>query len=452
MSGTPAALFGTDGVRGTANTYPMTADMALRIGAAVGQHFRRDAKGVHRVVIGKDTRLSGYMFENALTAGLTSTGMSVLLLGPVPTPAVGLLTRSMRADLGVMISASHNPAHDNGIKFFGPDGFKLSDAVEAEIEALVADGVAPAPAAEIGRAKRIDDSRYRYIERVKSSFPRQMRLDGLKVVIDCANGAAHHVAPMALWELGAEVIPVGVSPNGLNINKDCGSTQPQMAAETVVAHGADVGICLDGDADRVILIDEQGQVGDGDQFMALMAARWAEEGRLRGDALVATVMSNLGLEHFLADRGVRLERTAVGDRYVVERMREGGFNLGGEQSGHIVMTDHATTGDGLMAGLQFLAEMLRSAKPASELMHQFEKVPQLLKNVKFSKGQAPLEDASVLAAIAAAEADLAGGGRLLIRKSGTEPLVRVMAEHEDAALMERSVDKVVDAVQAAVGG
>jgi phosphoglucosamine mutase len=443
-------LFGTDGVRGTANTYPMTAEMALRIGAAVGQYFRRDNKGVHRVVIGKDTRLSGYMFENALTAGLTSTGMNVLLLGPVPTPAVGLLTRSMRADLGVMISASHNPAHDNGIKFFGPDGFKLSDQAEAEIEALVQEGVEPTTAAEIGRAKRIDDSRFRYIERVKSSFPRQMRLDGLKVVIDCANGAAHRVAPETLWELGAEVIEIGVSPNGFNINENCGSTHPERAAAAVVEHGAHVGICLDGDADRVILIDETGKVGDGDQFMALMASRWAAEDRLANGALVATVMSNLGLEHFLQGKGLRLERTSVGDRYVVERMREGGFNLGGEQSGHIVMTDHATTGDGLMAGLQFLAEMIRSEKTSSELLNNFEPVPQLLKNVRFSAGQVPLEDAQVQGAIAQAEADLAGQGRLLIRKSGTEPLVRVMAEHEDAQLMERAVDSVVDAVTAAV--
>ncbi|GAA6174900.1 phosphoglucosamine mutase [Sulfitobacter pacificus] len=447
-----SSLFGTDGVRGTANIHPMTPEMALRIGAAVGRYFRNDGSAVHRVVIGKDTRLSGYMFENALTAGLTSTGMNVLLLGPVPTPAVGLLTRSMRADLGVMISASHNPAHDNGIKFFGPDGFKLSDEVEDDIEALVASGVDLAPAEEIGRAKRIDDSRFRYIERVKSSFPRRMRLDGLKVVIDCANGAAHHVAPMTLWELGADVIPVGVAPNGLNINEGCGSTHPQSAAEMVVAHGAHVGICLDGDADRVILIDEKGQVGDGDQFMALMAARWAEEDRLKGRALVATVMSNLGLENFLNGRGLRLERTSVGDRYVVERMRQGGFNLGGEQSGHIVMTDHATTGDGLMAGLQFLAEMVRSERPASELLHQFEQVPQLLKNVRFEAGQQPLDAAQVQAAIKQAEADLSGGGRLLIRKSGTEPLVRVMAEHEDATLMERSVDSVVAAVTEAVGG
>jgi phosphoglucosamine mutase len=443
-------LFGTDGVRGTANIYPMTAEIALRIGAAVGQYFRRERAGVHRVVIGKDTRLSGYMFENALTAGLTSTGMNVLLLGPLPTPAVGLLTRSMRADLGVMISASHNPAHDNGIKFFGPNGFKLSDEVEAEIEALVKSGVETVGASEIGRAKRIDDSRYRYIERVKTSFPRQMRLDGLKVVLDCANGAAHRVAPMALWELGAEVIPMGVTPNGCNINDACGSTHPEAAAARVIAEGADVGLCLDGDADRVILIDEKGQIGDGDQFMALMALRWAAERRLKGGALVATVMSNLGLERLLEDNGLRLERTNVGDRYVVERMRQGGFNLGGEQSGHIVMTDHATTGDGLMAGLQFLAELLRADKPASELLNQFEPVPQLLRNVRFAAGQAPLETAHVQHVIAQAEADLAGKGRFLIRKSGTEPLVRVMAEHEDAGLMETSVASVVAAVEAAV--
>ncbi|MDW3222875.1 MAG: phosphoglucosamine mutase [Paracoccaceae bacterium] len=443
-------LFGTDGVRGTANIHPMTADMALQIGAAVGRYFSRDRSSVHRVVIGKDTRLSGYMFENALTAGLTSTGMNVLLLGPVPTPAVGLLTRSMRADLGVMISASHNPAEDNGIKFFGPDGFKLSDQMEADIEGLIATGVAPIEAKHIGRAKRIDDGRFRYIERVKSSFPRQMRLDGLKVVVDCANGAAYRVAPEALWELGATVIPVGVGPNGQNINKGCGSTHPQLAAETVVAHGADVAICLDGDADRVILLDENGKIGDGDQFMALMAERWAAEGKLANNALVATVMSNLGLEHFLAGKGVRLERTAVGDRYVVERMRSGNYNLGGEQSGHIVMSDYATTGDGLMAGLQFLAEMVRSEKPASALLHNFDAVPQILKNVRFSAGQTPLESILVKKAIAQAEADLSGAGRLLIRKSGTEPLVRVMAEHEDSVLMERAVDSVVEAVADAV--
>ncbi|AHD10581.1 phosphoglucosamine mutase [Phaeobacter gallaeciensis] len=443
-------FFGTDGVRGTANIHPMTADMALRIGAAVGRYFRRDASGVHRVVIGKDTRLSGYMFESALTAGLTSTGMNVLLLGPVPTPAVGLMTRSMRADLGVMISASHNPAADNGIKFFGPDGFKLSDTVELELEALIEAGVEPAQAQNIGRAKRIDDARFRYGERVKSSLPRDIRLDGLKVVIDCANGAAHRAAPEILWELGAEVIPVGVSPDGTNINRECGSTHPGTAAETVVAHGAHVGICLDGDADRVILIDETGKVADGDQLMALLATRWAEDGLLAGKALVSTVMSNLGLERHLAARGIGLERTAVGDRYVVERMREGGFNLGGEQSGHIVMTDYATTGDGLMAGLHFLAEMVRADRPASQLAQQFTPVPQLLKNVRFAAGQAPLDTDQVQAAIKLAEASLAGQGRLLIRKSGTEPLVRVMAECEDAKVLTQAVDSVVAAVEAAV--
>ncbi|TMV12961.1 phosphoglucosamine mutase [Arenibacterium halophilum] len=443
-------LFGTDGVRGTANVAPMTADMALRIGAAVGRYFRRDSGGVHRVVIGKDTRLSGYMFENALTAGLTSTGMNVLLLGPVPTPAVGLMTRSMRADLGVMISASHNPAQDNGIKFFGPDGFKLSDQAEAEIEALVEKGVEPAQAPNIGRAKRVDDARFRYGERVKSSLPRDLRLDGLKVVVDCANGAAHRAAPEILWELGADVIPMGISPDGTNINRGCGSTQPMAAAEMVVAQGAHVGICLDGDADRVIMIDENGAVADGDQFMALLAGRWAAEDRLAGGALVATVMSNLGLERFLESKGLRLERTAVGDRYVVERMRAGGFNLGGEQSGHIVMSDYATTGDGLMAGLHFLAEMVRSGQPASALARQFDPVPQLLRNVRYSAGQTPLEDAGVKAAIAASEADLAGTGRLLIRKSGTEPLIRVMAECTDEARLNAAVERVVGAVEQAL--
>ncbi|NDV49469.1 MULTISPECIES: phosphoglucosamine mutase [unclassified Salipiger] len=444
-------LFGTDGVRGTANMHPMTAEMALAIGAAAGRYFRREAGGTHRVVIGKDTRLSGYMFETALTAGLTSTGMNVLLLGPVPTPAVGLLTPSMRADVGIMISASHNPAHDNGIKFFGPDGFKLSDEAEAEIEALVEAGVEPAQAGNIGRAKRIDDGRFRYQERVKSSFPHGMRLDGMKVVIDCANGAAYRAAPEVLWELGAEVIPVGTHPNGLNINDQCGSTKPQTAAETVVAHGADVGICLDGDADRVILIDEKGTVADGDQIMALMAGRWAEEDRLAGGTLVATVMSNLGLERYLGDRGLTLARTKVGDRYVVEMMRARGFNLGGEQSGHIVMTDYATTGDGLMAGLQFLAEMVRTGQPASRLARNFEPVPQLLKNVRFGAGQTPLDAASVQGAIAEAEAQLSGRGRLLIRKSGTEPLIRVMAECEDEALLTQVVDGIVAEVQAAAG-
>ncbi|MBV2358275.1 phosphoglucosamine mutase [Thalassococcus sp. CAU 1522] len=443
-------LFGTDGVRGTANTFPMTAEMALMIGAAVGRYFRNEHGGVHRVVIGKDTRLSGYMFENALTAGLTSTGMNVLLLGPVPTPAVGLLTPSMRADLGIMISASHNPAQDNGIKFFGPDGFKLSDAVEAEIEALVEAGVASASPVNIGRAKRIDDGRFRYQERVKSSFPAGMRLDGMKVVVDCANGAAYRTAPEVLWELGADVVPVGVAPNGLNINQDCGSTKPRTAAEAVVAHGADVALCLDGDADRIILIDETGRVADGDQIMALMAARWAEEDRLHGGTLVATVMSNLGLERFLQGRGLRLERTGVGDRYVVEAMRRGGWNLGGEQSGHIVMTDYATTGDGLMAGLQFLAEMVRTGKRASELARNFDPVPQLLKNVRYGDGKAPLDSAPVQTAIAEVEQALNGKGRLLIRKSGTEPLIRVMAECEDETLLAQSVDRIVAEVEAAV--
>ncbi len=443
--------FGTDGVRGRANQYPMTAEMALKIGAAAGHYFRRFSDRTHRVVIGKDTRRSGYMFENALTAGLTSTGMEVLLLGPVPTPAVGLLTPSMRADFGIMISASHNPYYDNGIKFFGPDGFKLSDQAEEEIERLIDEGVSLNDADSIGRAQRIDDGVYRYVERAKTSFPSGMRLDGVKVVIDCANGAAYRAAPEVLWELGAEVIPVGVSPNGRNINENCGSTHPQSAAETVVAHGADVAMCLDGDADRIILVDETGQVADGDQLMGLMAASWAAEDRLAGNALVATVMSNLGLERFLQTKGIALERTSVGDRYVVERMRQGGFNLGGEQSGHIVMTNHSTTGDGLMAGLQFLAELVRSGKKASELANTFTPVPQLLKNVRFQKGQTPLDTSDVQMAIAAAEAKLEGNGRLLIRKSGTEPLIRVMAECEDAKLLEETVDMVVAAVQHAAG-
>jgi len=441
--------FGTDGVRGLANSYPMTAEMALKIGAAAGRYFRRDGAQTHRVVIGKDTRLSGYMFENALTAGLTSTGMNVLLLGPVPTPAVGLLTPSMRADFGIMISASHNPHHDNGIKFFGPDGFKLSDEAEEEIERLIDAGLEPAKPENIGRAKRIDDGRYRYIERVKSSFPYGTSLNGLKVVIDCANGAAYRAAPEVLWELGAEVIPVGTSPNGKNINEGCGSTKPQTAAETVVAHGADVAICLDGDADRVLIVDETGRVADGDQIMGLMASRWAADGRLAGNALVATVMSNLGLERFLSGRGIGLERTAVGDRYVVERMRSGGFNLGGEQSGHIVMTDYSTTGDGLMAGLQFLAEMVRTGRTASELSDTFEPVPQLLKNVRFQAGQTPLEMDVVKAIIADAETRLAANGRLLIRKSGTEPLIRVMAECEDDGLLNTVVDDVVGVIEKA---
>jgi phosphoglucosamine mutase len=443
-------LFGTDGVRGRANSWPMTAELALKLGAAAGRYFRRDGSAAHRVVIGKDTRLSGYMLENALTAGFCSTGMNVLLLGPVPTPAVGFLTKSMRADVGVMISASHNPHQDNGIKFFGPDGFKLSDAAEAEIEAMIEGEIAPAKPENIGRAKRIDDGRGRYEEFVKTSFPTGLRLDGLKVVVDCANGAAYRTAPEVLWELGAEVIPIGTAPNGTNINDRCGSTHTDTAAAAVVTHGAHVGIALDGDADRIMIIDEAGQVADGDQIMALLAARWAEEGRLQGGALVATVMSNLGLERFLSGRGLRLERTAVGDRYVVERMREGGFNLGGEQSGHIVMTDYATTGDGLVAGLQFLAEMVRTGRPASELTRSFETVPQMLKNVRFTAGARPLEVAAVQAVIRASEARIEGLGRILIRKSGTEPLIRVMAECEDEALLAAVVDEIVGAVEAAV--
>lgn len=442
-------LFGTDGVRGRANSHPMTAEMALRLGAAAGRYFRRKGEDRHRVVIGKDTRLSGYMLENALTAGLTSTGMNVLLLGPVPTPAVGFLTRSMRADVGIMISASHNPADDNGIKFFGPDGFKLSDEAEAEIEAIVAGDIQPAQPQNIGRAKRIDDGRGRYVEYAKTTFPPGQRLDGLKVVIDCANGAAYRAAPDVLWELGAEVIPLGVSPNGHNINDGVGSTHPQACARAVLEHGADLGISLDGDADRVMIIDEQGRVADGDQIMALLAGRWAEQGRLRGGALVATVMSNLGLERFLQGRGLRLERTAVGDRYVVERMRGAGFNLGGEQSGHIVMTDYATTGDGLIAGLQFLAALSDSGRRASDLVTQFTPVPQMLKNVRYAAGADPLAVDAVQAEIARAEARLNGSGRVLIRKSGTEPLIRVMAEAEDEIVLREVVDGIVAAVEKA---
>ncbi len=439
-------FFGTDGVRGTANTAPMTAEMALRLGAAAGRYFRRAARGANRVVIGKDTRLSGYMFENALTAGFTSTGMNVLLLGPVPTPAVGMLTPSMRADAGVMISASHNAHEDNGIKFFGPDGFKLSDADEIEIERLLEAGVEPARPENIGRARRIDDGRFRYAERVKSTLQPGQRLDGVRVVLDCAHGAAYRVAPEVLWELGAEVIAMGNNPTGTNINLDCGSTKPEAAALLVRERRADLGICLDGDADRVMIIDERGEVADGDQVMALFAADWAERDRLAKGTLVATVMSNLGLERYLTDRGLSLHRTQVGDRYVVEAMRQNGFNLGGEQSGHIVMTDHATTGDGLVAGLQFLAAMAASGKPASELAHRFDRVPQKLTNVRYAAGRAPLENAEVQTEIKAAEERLGGTGRILIRKSGTEPLIRVMAECEDEALLSEIVDSLADRI------
>jgi phosphoglucosamine mutase len=439
-------LFGTDGVRGRANDFPMTAEVAMRLGLAVGRYFRQD-KQEHRVVIGKDTRRSGYMLENALTAGLTSTGMDVFLLGPVPTPAVGLLTHSMRADLGVMISASHNPHHDNGIKFFGPDGFKLSDDAETEIERILRGNIQLCKPENIGRATRIDDARGRYVEYAKTTFPGRGRLDGLKVVIDCANGAAYKAAPDVLWELGAEVIPIGVSPNGFNINDGCGSTNTRLAAETVLQHRADMGICLDGDADRVMIIDENGVVADGDQIMGLIAARWSREGRLVGNTLVTTVMSNLGLEKFLEAKGINVRRTNVGDRYVVEAMRAGGFNLGGEQSGHIVLTDYATTGDGLIAGLQFLAAMVETGQKASELTQVFEPCPQLLINVRFDADNDPLENGAVKDAIKSAESKLKASGRLLIRKSGTEPLLRVMGECEDAALLEKAVHQVVAAVK-----
>ena len=440
--------FGTDGVRGRANTYPMTPDMALKLGAAVGSFFRKDQKE-HRVVIGKDTRRSSYMFENALASGLMSTGMDVYFLGPVPTPAVGMLTRSMRADLGVMISASHNEYRDNGIKFFGPDGFKLSDAVEQEIESLIAGDIAYADAENIGRAKRIDDGLGRYIEFAKSVFPRQKLLDGMKVVVDCANGAGYKSAPTVMWELGADVIPIGVDPNGYNINLDCGSTQPARAANAVLEHKADVGICLDGDADRVIVIDEKGQVADGDQIMGLIASEWSSAGRLAKNTLVSTVMSNMGLERYLASRDIALHRTAVGDRYVVQAMRQGGFNLGGEQSGHIVMSDYVTTGDGLMAGLQFLNAVASSGLPASRLASVFEPLPQMLKNVSYKKGSRPLEASAVKSAIEDGEARLKSTGRLLIRASGTEPVIRVMGEAEDPALLQEIIGMIAEAVEKA---
>ena len=440
-------LFGTDGVRGTANTYPMTAEAALRLATAAGQYFRHGKARVHRVVIGKDTRRSGYMIENALTAGFLSTGMDVVLLGPIPTPAVGMLTHSMRADVGVMISASHNPHHDNGIKFFGPDGYKLSDAAEAEIEALFNSGVDLCLPDNIGRANRIESATGRYVEATKATFPNGKRLDGLKIVIDCANGAAYRAAPEVLWELGAEVIPIGVRPNGYNINNGVGSTAPETAVATVLEHGADMGICLDGDADRIAIIDEKGNIADGDQIMGLIAARWAKSGVLRGGALVATVMSNLGLERWLGTQGIGLYRTDVGDRYVVDAMRRGGFNLGGEQSGHIVMSDYATTGDGLLAGLQFLAAMVEVGRPASELANVFSPCPQALKNVRYEVNKTPLETVTVQAAIKDAEASLLGKGRLLIRKSGTEPLIRVMVEAEDQALLLQVIEDVAQAVR-----
>ena len=442
--------FGTDGIRGQANSHPMTAEVALRVGLAAGKLFRRNHGRRHLVVIGKDTRLSGYMIEPALVAGFTSMGMDVRLFGPLPTPAVAMMTRSMRADLGVMISASHNAYTDNGIKLFGPDGYKLSDKRELEIEAHMDEGlqeglVAPA---DLGRVRRVDDAQARYVEIAKASFPRQLNLNGLRVVIDCANGAAYKVAPEVLYELGAEVIKVGVDPNGCNINADCGSTHPETLAEAVKRYRADIGIALDGDADRVIICDEKGQVVDGDQIMALVALDWAKRGMLKGGGVVATVMSNLGLERLLNSHDLSLERTKVGDRYVMERMREGGFNLGGEQSGHIILHDHATTGDGLMSALQVLAVLVESGKPMSELARQFETVPQKLENVRYTSGK-PLETAGVKAAIADAEARLAGVGRLLVRPSGTEKLIRVMAEGDDARLVKSVVADVAAAVKAA---
>ena len=441
------SLFGTDGVRGRANSEPMTADIAMRIGMAAGQVFSRGGHR-HRVVVGKDTRLSGYMIEQALTAGFLSVGMDVLLLGPLPTPAVGFLTRSMRADVGVMVSASHNPYEDNGIKLFGPDGFKLSDVVEAAIQELVLspDRLQLASASAIGRAKRLDDSDGRYIEAVKASAARGLDLSGLRIVVDCANGAAYKVAPTVLWELGAEVIPLAVSPDGFNINRDCGSTHPALLQERVVMHGADLGIALDGDADRVVLACEKGRLIDGDQLMAVIADQWQRDGRLTGGGVVATVMSNLGLERYLGARNLGLARTQVGDRYVLERMRADGFNLGGEQSGHIIMTDHATTGDGLMAALQALAALIKSGKPASETFRAFDPVPQLLKNVRVGDADAAMAAPSTIAAIAAAEARLGGSGRVLVRKSGTEPLVRVMAEGDDSDLVRSVVDQIIDAM------
>ncbi len=439
--------FGTDGIRGATNLSPMTAEMAMKVGMAAGAYFLRGDHR-HRVVIGKDTRLSGYMLESALVAGFTSVGMDVVMVGPMPTPAVAMLTQSMRADIGVMISASHNPYADNGIKLFGPDGYKLSDEAETAIEALIDGDVPLVASSAIGRARRIDDAQGRYIHFAKSTFPENLRLDGMRIVLDCANGAAYKVAPSALWELGADVVAIGVTPNGININDGVGSTAPQALAETVVASGADIGIALDGDADRLIVVDETGTIVDGDQLMATIAASWARQGRLAGGGLVATVMSNLGLERHLAAQGLGLIRTKVGDRHVLEKMRSSGYNVGGEQSGHIILSDYATTGDGLVAALQILAEVKRSGAPAGEVLHRFEPLPQLLKNVRFGGGK-PLDDESVKAVIAQAEDELVGKGRLVIRPSGTEPVIRVMAEGDDLGQVERVVDRICDAVRKA---
>ncbi len=441
--------FGTDGMRGRVNEGFMTPDVAMRVGLAAGRSFIR-GDHVHRVVIGKDTRRSGYMYEPALAAGFVAAGMDVIMVGPMPTPAIAMLVKSLRADLGVMISASHNPHYDNGIKFFGPDGFKLSDEKELEIEHMVDNGVFDAlvPSEELGRATRLEDASGRYVEFAKATVPNGLTFDGLKIVVDCANGAAYKVAPTVLWELGAEVISIGVSPNGFNINDKCGSTHPETMCEQVVAHGADLGIALDGDADRLILCDERGQIVDGDQIMALITRNWHKRGVLRGGGLVTTVMSNLGLERLLTGEGLSLARTKVGDRYVVEHMRKTGMNVGGEQSGHIVLSDFATTGDGLVAALQVLTEIQQSDKPASEACRQFDPVPQLLKNVRYSGGD-PLEAASVKASIEAAEQALNGSGRLVIRKSGTEPLIRVMAEGDDEGKITALVDAICSEIEAA---
>jgi phosphoglucosamine mutase len=442
-------LFGTDGIRGTANSEPVTAMTALKLAMAAGAEFTRGSHR-HRVVIGKDTRLSGYMLEPALTAGFVAMGMDVILLGPMPTPAIAMLTRSLRADLGVMISASHNPYEDNGIKLFGPDGYKLSDEVEARIEARMAahETLQAAAPPELGRALRLEDARGRYMEAVKRSFPKSLNLDGLKIVVDCAHGAAYRVAPTVLWELGAEVVAIGDAPDGFNINRDCGATAPAALQARVIAEKADLGLALDGDADRLILVDEKGRIVDGDQIMALIARSWAEQDRIRGGALVATVMSNLGLERFLAGLKLKLLRTPVGDRYVVERMRAEGCNVGGEQSGHIILSDYGTTGDGLIAALQVLAVIVRAGKPVSETTRMFQPLPQLLKNLKFNGGQ-PLERDEVKAAIIGAEAALGNRGRVLIRKSGTEPVIRIMAEGEDEALVGRVVEEIAQAIQRA---
>jgi phosphoglucosamine mutase len=437
----PSKYFGTDGVRGTANSGVMTAELVLRIGLAAGSLYKRGSHR-HRVVIGKDTRLSGYMIEQALTAGLLAAGMDVFLFGPVPTPAVAMLTRSMRADLGVMISASHNPYQDNGIKIFGPDGYKLSDAQEQQIERLIeGSGVEVAGPSAIGRAKRIDDAQARYIEFIKRTFPKELSLDGLRVVVDTANGAAYKVAPTALWELGAEIIQLGDKPDGLNINEKCGSTAPQTMCEKVRELRADIGIALDGDADRVVIADEQGRLVDGDQLMALIASAWQARGQLQGNGLVATIMSNLGLERFLAGKKLSLARTKVGDRYVVEHMRANGYNVGGEQSGHIVLSDFSTTGDGLLAALQVLSEVVRLDRTVSEVCNLFQPVPQFLRNVKFKTGK-PMDDVQVKSAMAEASARLGNSGRLVVRPSGTETVIRVMAEGDDEVLVRRVVEEL----------